>query len=162
MENNVIDVTATQVEDTTTPAPEIPDATTIDESGMKMIQAETKALHLGVGYQTRALLNMLTSKGIKGNMQLQIKQTIERAILAALDYGVDINGEEFKIRDNGRLGKLEKEYAGSMAKLKELGMVLMAKKMDKANYNLQDFTKGESSPEVVTETQTETLNQGEI
>lgn len=134
----------------------IPDANVVDEGGMKMIEAETKALHLGVGYQTRMLLNMLTTKGINANMQLQIKQSIERAILAALDYGVDITGKEFEIRENGRLGKLEKEYAGSMAKLKELGMVLMAKKMDKANYNLKDYTKGIDVVPVVNEIQTET------
>lgn len=114
----------------------------IEAGGMKYIEAQVKALSGGVRLQTRNLLLMLTRNGIDENIKRQIRETIERAIIAALDYGVDVNGKEMPIRSNGRLGKLEIEYAGTMSKLKEMGMVLMAKKMSKDNFELDKYAKG--------------------
>lgn len=114
----------------------------IEAGGMKYIEAQVKALSGGVRLQTRNLLMMLTRNGIDENIKRQIRETIERAIIAALDYGVDIDGKPMPIRSNGRLGKLEIEYAGTMSKLKEMGMVLMAKKMSKDNFDLDKYAKG--------------------
>jgi hypothetical protein len=98
---------------------------------IKAIEVQYKALVAGSRLHIRTLLNMLTSRGIDGNLQHQIKESIERAIVAALDYGVDIKGEA-PVRTHGALGKLESALAMQMAKAKEHGMVIMSSKLEKA------------------------------
>lgn len=114
----------------------------IEAGGMKFIEAQVKALSGGVRLQTRNLLMLLTRNGTDENTKRQIRETIERAIIAAFDYGVDVEGKEMPLRANGRLGKLEIEYAGTMSKLKETGMLLMAKKMEKTNFDIDKYQKG--------------------
>lgn len=96
----------------------------------KYIEVNLKGLSLGARLQTRNLLNMLCQSGIDGKTKKQIRETIERAIMAAFDYGVNAFGEEMPIRTHGKLGKIESEYAQTLARLKEMGMLLMAKRME--------------------------------
>lgn len=118
---------------TAEPVVEKPKPTAEEQAALaiKAIEVQYKALVAGSRLHVRTLLNMLTSRGIDGNLQHQIKESIERAIVAALDYGVDMNGEA-PIRTHGALGKLESALAMQMAKAKEHGMVIMSSKLEKA------------------------------
>ncbi len=98
---------------------------------LKAIEVQYKGLVAGSRLHIRTLLNMLTGQGIDGNLRKQIKDSIERALVAALDYGVDVNGEA-PIRTHGALGKLESSFAMQMAKAKECGMVLMSHRLEES------------------------------
>lgn len=117
-----------------------------DDEAMKYIKINVQALSMGARLHTRNLLNMLCQHGVDGKTKRQIRETIERAIIAAFDYGVEAFDKEMPVRTHGKLGKLEVEYAQTLAKLKEMGMLLMAKKMESNNPENQ---RGDSGGEKV-------------
>lgn len=124
------------------------------ELALKAITVQYKGFVAGSRLHIRTLLNMLTSSGIDGNLKHQIKETIERAIVAAIDYGVDINGEA-PVRTHGTLGKLESALAMQLAKAKECGMVILSDKLEKS-LKKEEEMKGEKPNGEETKTETET------
>lgn len=135
----------------------VPETSAEDQAKLtlKAIEVQYKGLLASTQLHIRTLLNMLTSRGINGNLQKQIKDSIERAIVAAIDYGVDIEGKEAKIRLNGTLGKLESSLAMQMAKAKECGIVLMSQKLENETKERNE-KNGEKNDEKNDESETKT------
>jgi hypothetical protein len=103
----------------------------------------------------RNFLNLLTASGTTGNMQKQIKESIERAIIMALDYGTEILNP--KLLEHGKLGKLEQSFAAHIAKCKENGMLLIANNL----HNKQLTEEKENGSKTSTEENSETSSSRE-
>lgn len=127
------------------------------EVTLKAIEMQYKGLLGGIRLHVRTLLNMLTASNMNGNIKHQVKDSLERAIIAALDYGVDIGGKEAPVRTHGALGKLESNLAMQMAKAKEYSMVLVSQKMENSLKEQKgDQTNGQETNKIETETKSET------
>jgi hypothetical protein len=94
------------------------------EESIKIATVHQKALDNMVRLDLRNYLNMLTSSGVSGNKKLQIIQSLERAIMAGLDYGVGVSNQG--ILDKGPLAKLEASMAAHVARIRENSMLLIA------------------------------------
>lgn len=124
---------ATEVEITELPSggPTVPKSNEENvENAIKFITFEQKALYNMIRLDIRNYLNLLTAHGTTGNMQKQIKESMERAIVMAMDYGTEVLNPV--LQDHGRLGKLEQAFAAHLAKSKENGMLIIANNMGKA------------------------------
>lgn len=108
------------------------------ETTIKMLKVQQKALSDLVVLDVRNLLRMLSDSRTAAIEKKQIRESIERAIIMAFDYGVDI--VKPTLREHGALGKLECSFAAHMARLKENGMVLIADRMSKEDQN--SYEKG--------------------
>ena len=124
------------------------------DTSIKVATMHQKALYQLVQLDIRNYLAMLTAPGVSGNEKSQIKLSIERAILAAFDYGVEVANVE--LLQKGKLAHLENSFAAHMARLKENGMIIIAQKYEDAELEkLQKIKEGESNGEVNKETDQE-------
>lgn len=103
------------------------------ETARKVATMNQRALSDLVRLDIRNYLNMLTAPNVDGKMQLQIKQSIERAIVMCFDFGVDVVGAT--TLQSGKLAKQENAFAAHLVRLKENSMVLIADNMRKQELN---------------------------
>lgn len=129
-------------------APIAPNMEQTMESTIKYLEMQQKALYQMIRLDVRNFLNLLTAHGTTGNMQKQIKESIERAIIMALDFGTEVLNPQ--LREHGALGKLECSFAAHLAKCKENGLLLIANNMQK-----QEKADAEKTETKIDETQTE-------
>lgn len=88
------------------------------------------------------------------NEKQAIAKSLERAILAGLDYGVDVSKPQ--LMQKGPLAKVENSFAAHIARAKENGMILTAR-----NYEQEEQRKNDPNyvPPVVEEEVVEVKNK---
>lgn len=116
------------------------------ETALKVAAMHQKALNQLVRLDIRNYLGMLTAHGVSGNQKQAIKDSLERAIIAAFDYGVET--ENVELYQKGELAKYENSFAAHMARLKENGMIIIANKYEEAEKEKLKKIEGEINGEV--------------
>ncbi len=99
------------------------------EAARKVAVMNQKALSQLIKLDIRNYLNNLTAPGVNGNMQRQIKESIERAILFSFDYGINVTRAD--LAETGKLAKQENALAAHLVRLRENSMLLLADNMRK-------------------------------
>lgn len=105
------------------------------EQAVAVAKVHQRALDNLVRLDLRNYLNMLTAPGVSGNDKMAIKVSIERAITAAIDYGVDVVNQG--LLEKGKMAKLENSFAAHLARLMDNRMLLLADKMEKEQNNTE-------------------------
>lgn len=109
------------------------------EEAIKIAVVHQKALDNLVRLDLRNYLNMLTASGVSGNDKHQIKLSLERAIMAGMDYGVSVTNQG--LQQTGKFATIENSMAAHIARLRENSMLIIADKLEKETTN----TKGENN-----------------
>ena len=99
------------------------------EQAISVAKVHQRALDNLVRLDLRGYLNMLTAPRVSGSDKMAIKISIERALTAAVDYGVDVVNQG--LLESGKLAKLENSFAAHLARLMDNRMLLLADKMEK-------------------------------
>ncbi len=99
------------------------------EAARKVAIMNQKALAQLIKLDIRNYLNNLTAPGVNGNMQKQIKESIERAILFSFDFGINVTNAG--IAESGKLARQENALAAHLVRLRENSMLLLADNMRK-------------------------------
>lgn len=99
------------------------------ESARKVAVMNQKALAQLIKLDIRNYLNNLTAPRVNGNMQKQIKESIERAILFSFDFGINVTNAG--IAESGKLARQENALAAHLVRLRENSMLLLADNMRK-------------------------------
>lgn len=94
------------------------------QDAVKVAVVHQKALDNLVRLDVRNYLNMLTSPGVKEVDKMQIKLSFERALMAGMDYGVDVVNQG--LRETGKLATIENSFAAHIARMRDNGMLLIA------------------------------------
>ena len=105
------------------------------EQAVSVAKVHQRALDNLVRLDIRNYLNMLTAPGVSGADKMAIKISIERAITAAADYGVDVVNQG--LLEKGKMAKLENSFAAHLARLMDNRMLLLADKMEKEQNNTE-------------------------
>lgn len=114
------------------------------QQALDMAKIHQRALDNLVRLDIRNYLNMLTAPGVSGVQKQVIKTSIERAIAAAVDYGVDVTNQG--LMEKGKLAKLESSFAAHLARLMDNRMLLLADRLDKEQKELEN-KQGEKTNE---------------
>lgn len=115
------------------------------ESARKVAIMHQRALDNIVRLDLRNYLNMLTASGVDGATKKQIKESIERAIMTSVDFGVDITNQN--TIEKGKLARQENAFAAHLVRLKENSMLLLAD-----NMRLEQQNKEKTNEQVSEET----------
>lgn len=99
------------------------------DQAVSVAKIHQRALDNLVRLDLRNYLNMLTAPRVSGADKMAIKISIERALTAAVDYGVDVVNQG--LLESGKLAKLENGFAAHLARLMDNRMLLLADKMEK-------------------------------
>jgi hypothetical protein len=99
------------------------------ETARKVAVMNQKALAQLIKLDIRNYLNNLTAPGVNGNMQKQIKESIERAILFSFDFGINVTNAD--LAESGKLARQENALAAHLVRLRENSMLLLADNMRK-------------------------------
>lgn len=97
------------------------------EAAVQYIENEQKALYNMLRLDIRNYLNLLTAHGTTENRRKQIKESFERAIIMAMDFGTDVLNPA--LQQKGDLAKIENAFAAHLVRCKENGMVIIANNM---------------------------------
>lgn len=98
------------------------------QDAVKVAIVHQKALDNLVRLDIRNYLNMLTAPGVKELDKSQIKLSLERALMAGMDYGVDVVGQG--LRQEGKLAHIENSFAAHIARMRDNGMLIIANKLN--------------------------------
>lgn len=99
------------------------------ETARKVAVMNQKALAQLIKLDIRNYLNNLTAPGVNGNMQKQIKESIERAILFSFDFGINVTNAD--LAESGKLARQENALAAHLVRLRENSMLLLADNLRK-------------------------------
>ena len=116
------------------------------ETARKVAVMNQKALAQLIKLDIRNYLNNLTAPGVNGNMQKQIKESIERAILFSFDFGINVTNAG--IAESGKLARQENAMAAHLVRLRENSMLLLADNMRK-----QELTAASAAEETTNATE---------
>lgn len=116
------------------------------ETARKVAVMNQKALAQLIKLDIRNYLNNLTAPGVNGNMQKQIKESIERAILFSFDFGINVTNAG--IAESGKLARQENAMAAHLVRLRENSMLLLADNMRK-----QELTAASAAEETTNGTE---------
>lgn len=95
-----------------------------------------RALDNLIRLDLRNYLNTLTAPGVSGLEKKQLKDSIERALMAAIDFGVDVVNQG--LQEHGKLGKMESSFAAHIARILDNRMLILANNLQK-----QELTNNE-------------------
>ena len=113
------------------------------EQAVNVAKVHQKTLDGLVRLDLRTYLNQLTAPGVKEAEKVQLKASLERAIMAAIDYGVDITQQG--LIQSGRLAKLENTFAAHLARLMDNRMIILADSMAKKELENNNLTEGKTN-----------------
>ena len=113
------------------------------EQAVNVAKVHQKTLDGLVRLDLRTYLNQLTAPGVKEVEKVQLKASLERAIMAAIDYGVDITQQG--LIQSGRLAKLENAFAAHLARLMDNRMIILADNMTKKELENNNLTEGKTN-----------------
>ena len=112
--------------------PEVFDSSKIPEipkekldAAVEYILNEQRALYHMLRLDIRNYLNLLTAHSTPQVKQKQIKESFERAIIMAMDFGTDVLNPA--LQQKGPLADIENAFAAHLVRCKENGMVIIAK-----------------------------------
>lgn len=115
------------------------------ENSIKVAKMHQVALNQLIQLGLRNYIAELTAPNVNGNKRATIAKSLERALIAGLDYGVDVANPQ--LMQQGPLAKVENSFAAHIARAKENGMIITAKNYEEAEKNKQ---KGEENGEIET------------
>jgi hypothetical protein len=147
METQTIDQSNPELFDSSVKPPEITQEK-LDEA-LKFIYTEQKALYEMLRLDIRNYLNLLTAHGTTEVRRKQIKESFERAIIMAMDFGTDVLNPA--LQQKGDLAKIENAFAAHIVRCKENGMVIIANNMGKKEVSDEATTGEENGKEVQNE-----------
>ena len=99
------------------------------EQAVKIAVVHQQALDNLIRLDLRNYLNILTAPGVSGIEKNQIKASIERALMASIDFGVDVVNQG--LQQHGRLGAMENNFAAHIARILDNRMLILANNLQK-------------------------------
>lgn len=108
------------------------------DNNIKVATMHQVALNQLVQLGIRNYIAQITSPKISGAERRVLALSLERAVLAGLDYGVDV--AKISLPQKGNYAKQENSFAAHIARAKENGMVLTAYNYDKIEKEKQNGT----------------------
>ena len=114
------------------------------EQAVKIAMIHQRALDNLIRLDLRNYLNTLTAPGVSGVEKKQIKDSIERALMASIDFGVDVVNQG--LQQHGKLGAMENNFAAHMARILDNRMLILANNLQKKE-ETQTNNEGEKTNE---------------
>ena len=114
------------------------------EQAVKIAVVHQQALDNLIRLDLRNYLNILTAPGVSGIEKNQIKASIERALMASIDFGVDVVNQG--LQQHGRLGAMENNFAAHIARILDNRMLILANNLQKKE-ETQTNNEGEKTNE---------------
>lgn len=115
------------------------------ENSIKVAKMHQVALNQLIQLGLRNYIAMLSAPKTSGAKRLAIAQSLERAIMAGLDYGVDV--AQPQLNQKGEFAKVENSFAAHIARCKENGMIITAYNYEKAEIEKEATIKTQEGTE---------------
>jgi hypothetical protein len=120
------------------------------DNSIKIATMQQVALNQLVQLGIRNYIGEMCRPKLSGAERVAVAKSLERAILAGLDYGVDV--AKVNLDQKGKFAKVENSFAAHIARCKENGMILTAYNFERVEKDKEDGTYVKpSEPEVVEE-----------